>query len=82
VSCSLLLGGFETTWVSIVKEPLASNEVLMVVINGGFVRCFTPLGSVMGRTAGVESVKTDCVVTVVVHTEPLPLTTVTIMADT
>jgi len=84
VSCSPLpvaIGGLATTCVTIVKEPLVSDEVLMIVTSGGVVRIFPPLESVVVRAIGVESVKSGCVVIVLVQAGALPLMIVTTMTD-
>lgn len=60
-----------------VKAPLVSDDVLMIVTSGGVVRIFTPLASVVGRTIGVESVVSGCAVMVLVHSGALPLMIVT-----
>lgn len=80
VSCSSLpvaIGGLATMCVTIVKEPLASDEVLMIVTSGGVVKIFPPLESVVVRAIGVESVKSGCVVMVLVQAGALPLMIVT-----
>ena len=80
-SCSPLEGGFATTWVTIVREPLVSNEVLMIVTSGGVVRIKPPLESVVVRATGVESVISGCVVMVLVLAGVLGMTIVTAMTD-
>jgi hypothetical protein len=81
VSCSAPIDGLATTWVTIVKEPLASDEVLMIVTSGGVVRIFAPLESVVTRATAVESVVSGCVVMVLVQAGALPLMIVTTMTD-
>ena len=81
VSCSppILVSGLATTCVTIVKEPLVCNEVLMIVTSGGVVRIFPPLESVVVRAIGVESVRSGSVQMVLVLAGALPLMIVTTM---
>lgn len=48
----------------VATAPLASVDVLMIVMSGGVVRSFAPLASVEVKTTGVEKVVSACVVIV------------------